>query len=225
MGRLEQRRDIDPGVRELVGEQTRHGGNLLDVGFEMEQETVRVFSVAERLVQRELGAGERCRTARQLEGVAVPVQGAKDARRAAEERIGGSLRGQGDVEPADLLLRSRRDARAEHVREQLRAEADTEDWRAGVERPLDEPLFVGEKPEAIRLVDPHWSAHDEQPCRILEIRWNRITQVGSREGHRDALFGKRPLDEARALGCDVLQDSDVGRRGRHLGQEDSIRPW
>jgi len=71
-------------------------------------------------------AGERHRTRRELEGVAVPLEGREPAREVTEHGVLGGLSGQLDLVPADLIARRAPDPSAGGLRDQLTTEAHTE---------------------------------------------------------------------------------------------------
>ena len=68
------------------------------------------------------------------------------------------------------------DIGAEHLSDQLRAQANTHHGLARRNGLLDAGLLVAE-PAVLRLVaDAHWPAHDDQPIEAVEIR-QRITGI------------------------------------------------
>jgi hypothetical protein len=71
-------------------------------------------------------AGERHRTRRELEGVAVPLEGREPAREVTENRVLGALGRQLDLVPADLIVRRAPHPSACGLRDQLTTEAHPE---------------------------------------------------------------------------------------------------
>ena len=75
-------------------------------------------------------------------GVVVPLERFESSRQPPEDRVVRARLGELDREPADLGFLDGKHGRVRRLRQQLRAEADSEDGRVPVEQALQEEILL-----------------------------------------------------------------------------------
>src|SRR5262245_56360113 len=133
----------------------------------MELEAVRVAAPTERLLLAGLRAREMGRVARQLVCVRVPLEYRQPFADDAEHGIAAARRADREVVPTDLGLLLPRHRRAEHVGQQLCAQADAEHGLALLESALDRDELGLQMRSPMLILDVHRAAeHDEAAIAV-----------------------------------------------------------
>ena len=100
--------------------------------------------------------------------------------------------------------------RAEHVREQLRAEADAEHGLALLERALDrEQLRLQVRPPVL-ILDVHRSAEHDEPAIAVDVRLRVRVALEIVEANPVAARADQRVERAERLDGDVLENQDAG---------------
>src|SRR5262249_33704061 len=130
-----------------------------------------VYDVAppECLLLVERGGREVRTIGRQLVRVAVEMEDGERTVAAGEKRIVETVGRERDRRPADLALLAREHARAERLRDQLRAEADAKHGAAGCDRLLDQRRLRPQEGILVLLVGAHRATQDDQPADAAYI--------------------------------------------------------
>src|SRR5262245_34247363 len=140
----------------------------------MELDPVHEIAEAEGLLLVRRGAGEVPRVGRKLVRVAVHVEDGERRLEDTEHQVVPSVVRQRDRGPTDLAPLARVDACPEHLRDQLRTEADAEDRTSSGERALYEPGLGGEEGMAGAVVHRHRAAEHDEPAHAPEIARRRV---------------------------------------------------
>ena len=133
------------------------------------------------------------------------MKGHEGSRQCGQELVVACRRQELDAVPADLLARSLLHRPTERHGQELATETDAEHRPARACRLDEQPQLVAQVRVAVRLVDPHASAKDDEPV--------------FQEGGRDPVAGKGSYDaqlarserlaqRARAFERFVLDDED-----------------
>ena len=134
------------------------------------------LSVETERLQADLAVGEGYAARRKRERVVVPLEDGCASRQYAQDRIGGAVSGERDVEPADLGHARRADMGARRAREHLRAETHSEDRHLVGEDLAQELLLASEPAEAVVLIrvlratEDHHSVVARRPVRRASFR-------------------------------------------------------
>ena len=179
------------------------------VHLEVELEAVGVVAPAERL----LFATGRCREVRgavgDVEAIAMPLEHRRIATQRGQHRIGSAVFGGLQAMPADLGAFHAMDRRAQHVRQQLRAEADAEHRLALREHAFDREQFGAQVRAVDAVLDVHRSAEHDQPAIAVDVglRFGIALEVG--EADAVAATADQRIERAERLGGDVLEDEQA----------------
>src|SRR5207247_2222164 len=133
------------------------------------------------------------------------------SREATEDRVVRARVGELDGEPADLGLLQWIHRSVRRLRDELRAEADSQDRRVQIEQPLQEEVLLLQPGMMIVLVGVHRAAEDEHRAVCVERTGQRLAP------------GKAPLLEpVAALADDVAEHARAHARAmddcQHLHQ-------
>ena len=102
------------------------------------------------------------------EGVEVPLEGREARREIAEHRVVRGVRGELDLDPADLGARRRCHRRAGRLSEELCPETDAEQRRSRVEQALDQHPLVCEPGVSQLLVGMHRAAEEHDRAVLVD---------------------------------------------------------
>ena len=137
----------------------------------------------------------------------MPVQNPELAFGQRRKRRLAPLRRQPDQAPADLLLAIGIDARAQHGRDRLRAQANTDCRRAALEHGLDHAELLFEEGVTVDLIDADGPAEHDQLLGVLgDVE---VVNAGLDIGETDTAIGKDAGKGAGVLEGDVT-NGDCG---------------
>ena len=150
------------------------------------------------------------RAARQLEGIAVPLEDPFAVFAVRKQRILSPLIAEADVIPADFFLAVGFNLGAKGARDELRTEADAEDRDTALHRIVDQ-AHLGNEVRMIRhVVDAHRPPEDDEPVVAIEagLRIRMAAEVDVTDA--DAGSFQQRVQGAQDLERNVLANKDLG---------------
>jgi len=142
----------------------------------------------------------------------VPLEDRLARAEAGEE--GARPPGLGEVEivPPDLLLWAGEHLPAQGPGHELRPETDAQDRHLSLDGFADEIHLVAKVGVAVRLVDIHRSAKDDEPIVPPEPRSRRREASEVHVADAEAGLAKQGIEDPQRLVGDVLADQDLRHR-------------
>jgi hypothetical protein len=190
------------------------------IHFQMELETVGAGAGTEGLVRAVAAAGEVLGTRRQIEAIAMPLEHGGFVIESAEDGVVATGGTQLQRVPADFRLRQATDRRAEHVRQQLRAEADAQYRLVLRQCPLDRLQFGAQVWPAVVVFDVHRTTEDDQSAVTVDVGLCVRVAVEVDEADTMSAPTDQAVEGAERLGGDVLEDEQAGH-----GTGRKREPW
>ena len=183
----------------------------------MKLESIGTAAPAEGLLLAGFGACELHGARGEVEGVAVPLEHGRSFSQCAQYRI---LRAGDRVlqfVPADLVTLVSPHRGAEHMGQQLRAEADAEHGFVLPQRGFDGLQFGGEVRVAVLVLDVHGPAQHDEPAIAVEVRLRIGMAMKIVEADAMAARADARIQRAQGLGRNVLENHQSGHAGATIG--------
>ncbi len=153
-------------AREVVPATADEFVNAVTCDFQVELDADGLSAVLKHLVWTDICLDKVCRTVRQVEGLAMPVERCKGNGPTRRARRSPGLRPELDRKPADLPFAPGR-RRPENAGKELCTETDAKYRFAGLERLVYQRLFMGQPRVFTVIMNAHGTAHDHKPVEVV----------------------------------------------------------
>ena len=162
--------------------------------------------MAERLLCAVRALRQVHRILRDVEAATVPLEHRRFRLQRCQHRIGHAFGGLAQRIPADFRRLVALDRRAQHMCQQLRAEADAEHRLALFQHFLDRAHLVGEV-RALRMVlHVHRSTQHHQPAVAVDVELGVRVALEVLEADAVTAPPDQRVERAQRFGGDVLED-------------------